>query len=284
MKSFKKKDTKRFRKTRNKRRFNGGDEIIETPPQKTPDYRAKYIENDITNIEILAFLIQLLNMPDFKEKIIIKNQEYLNSITSENIGASFHYGENKKYRNFLNDVIQWFLLDYNQDFFNSILDVLLKCFENPIFLNEETDSFDILLFELNQKIDNKKLESSKIQDTNINNNITLLKLILEVLTTIPNLVIVVSDILKNQKIVLQNYSKSIICIITFLIKQDIKNNEKIRNLIKNYFSNLNLDIKGIITPALSLVGSCTTTVASNVIGNAMRSWWSPKPAPTTKLS
>jgi len=298
MKSYKKKDTKRFRKTRNKRRFNGGgfgglfsrtqrdpnyspiDPAIDitntdqkndvtNTDQETPDYRAKYIENDITNIEILAFLIQLLNTTDFKEKIITKNQQYLNSITSENIGASFHYGGNDKYRKFLNDVIQWFILDYNEDFFNNVLGVLLNCFKRPEFLLNNTDSFDILLDELNKMINVKTAKNSNTEDPKIkenNNNIFLLKLILELLTTIPALTKLVSDILINQKYILQQYPQSIGCIINYLMKKDIRQNEGVRKLIKNLITQEKLNILSAINTFAGIV-ECSWAVTKEASGN-----------------
>lgn len=273
MKSYKKRDNKRlFRKTRNKRTFNGGDAVIETPLQKTLDYREKYLENDITNIEILALVITLLNNEDFNKKVILKNEQFLNNINSENIGDSFNYSENKSYRNLINDAVQWLVLDYNQDFFNSLFVVLKNCFKNKFYDNP--DPFDMLLSELNAMI-NSKFELNKVtQDVNINNNIVLLKLILEILTTIPVLTKVLYELLNNQKQLLRQYSKSIICIIEFLIKQDIKTNVKVRNLIQTYFKTFALDIKSIVMPALSLIGSCSITAASDVVKTAFSNWFS----------
>jgi hypothetical protein len=224
------------------------------------NYREIYKNNDIDNIEVLTFLVGLLNNPDFRNKVIMKNQNYLNSITSENIGESFNYSQNQSYRIFINDIIQWLLLDYNQDFFNSVLDVLLKCFKRTDFLNN-SDPFNILLQELDNKINEKNMDTGSV------NTVTLLKIILEVLTTIPSITISVSNLLTSQKEILLQYSSSIICILNYLIQQDIKTNQGIRNLIQNYFKNMKLDLLGVIIPALKLVTSCSGSVASNYFSN-----------------
>jgi hypothetical protein len=230
------------------------------------NYRDVYKKNDIDNIEILTFVVGLLNTPDFRNKVIIKNQNYLNNIKIESIGESFNYSQNQSFRIFINDVIQWLLLDYNQDFFNSVLSVLLKCFKRPDFLNSP-DPFNVLLEELDNTINQKILDNASVNDVNVENTIVLLKIILEVLTTMSNVTIIVSELLINQKNILIQYSSSIVCILEYLIKQDIKTNQGIRNLIQNYFKNLKLDIAGLVLPAVKLVGSCSGSIAGNYFSN-----------------
>jgi len=159
------------------------------------------------------------------------------------------------------------LLDYNQDFFNSVLTVLSKSFEREDFFTN-TDPFNVILFELDNTITKKTEDNRTVNNAQINNNIVLLKIILEVLTTIPNL----SNALKsyfqnadNMKI-LKEYLSSIKCILNKLITMDIKTNTSVRKLITGYFSDQNVGLFGTIQAALPIIGSC----GAGVLGNAAK--------------
>jgi hypothetical protein len=278
------------RKSKNrksKKRTIGG--VGEQPPEpietdvctKKVDYRTTYLKNDITNIEMLVFIIGLLGDTDFKSKVIDKNAVYLNSITSDTIGTSFNYFDKQEYRVFLNHIIQWLLLDYNQDFFNSVLTVLSKSFERPDFLTNK-DPFNVILFELDSTITEKTNNNQNPQDNKvandplINNNIVLLKIILEVLTTIPNLSNALKSYFQNADNIniLRQYLSSIKCILTKLIKMDIKTNTNVRNLITGYFSDQNVGLFGTIKAALPIIGGCGGSVVSNVAKGAASSVFS----------
>jgi len=262
---------------KSKKRMIGG----EQPPEpimtdictKKVDYRTTYLTNDITNIEMLMFIIGLLGNTDFKSKVIDKNAGYLNGITSDTIGTAFHYTVKKDYRVFLNHVIQWLLLDYNQDFFNSVLTVLINSFERPDFLTNK-DPFNVILFELDSTITKKINDNATVNNVEINNNIILLKIILEVLTTIPNLSIALKSYFQNADNIkiLKEYLTSIKCILKKLITMDIKHDTRVRQLISRYFSEQSVGLFGTIQAALPIIGSCgvgvVTTAATNAVSNA----------------
>lgn len=268
----------KYKNRKSKKRTIGGEQLQAQPSDNTIapniDYRAIYIKNDINNIEMLSFVIGLLSTPDFKAKVIDKNSVYLNQITGENIGTSFDYFGNQEFRIFINDAIQWLLLDYNQDFFNSVLTVLINSFQRPDFLTDN-DPFNVILFELDKTI-TLKINQNTENKKEMNDNIVLLKIILEVLTTIPNLSNTLKGIFQNKDTIkiLNQYSKSIICILQKLITMDIKTNTNVRNLITGYFKNQNISVWGIIQPALSIVSSCGGSVVSNVVSNMSSSAYS----------
>ena len=258
---------RKFKNNKSKKRTVGG--VGEQPPEpimsdvctKKVDYRGTYMKNDITNIEMLMFIIGLLDNADFKNKVIDTNAVFLNGITSDTIGTAFHYTNNKEYRQFLNNVIQWILLDYNQDFFNSVLTVLTKSFERDDFFTN-TDPFNVILFELDNTITKKTEDNRTVNNAQINNNIVLLKIILEVLTTIPNLSNALKSYFQNADNIniLRQYLSSIKCILKKLITMDIKTNTSVRNLITGYFSEQNVGLFGTIRAALPIIGGCGGSV------------------------
>lgn len=268
---------------KSKKRTIGG--VGEQPPEppepiikdvctKKVDYRTTYPKNNITNIEMLMFIIGLLGNTDFKSKVIDKNAGYLNGITSDTIGTSFHYFDKQDYRVFLNDVIQWLLLDYNKDFFNSVLTVLSNSFERTYFFTNK-DPFNVILFELDNTITQKTNDNATVNNVEINNNIVLLKIILEVLTTIPNLSIALKSYFQHEDNikVLKEYLTTIKCILKKLITMDIKNDTRVRELISRYFSEKSVGLFGTIQAALPIIGSCgvgvVTTVATNAVSNVL---------------
>jgi len=268
------------RKSKNrksKKRTIGG--VGEQPPEpietdvctKKVDYRTTYLKNDITNIEMLMFIIGLLGNTDFKSKVIDKNAVYLNKITSDTIGTSFHYFDNKEYRIFLNDVIQWLLLDYNQDIFNSFLTVLINSFERPDFLTNK-DPFNVILFELDSIITKKINDNVTVNKVEINNNIVLLKIILEVLTTIPNLSNALKMYFQNAENIkiLNQYLSSIKCILKTLITMDIKTNTNVRNLITGYFSDQNVGLFGTIKAAGRILTGCAVQITTDTASYAAK--------------
>jgi hypothetical protein len=264
---------------KSKKRMIGGvgeqqlpEPIIKDVCTKKVDYRTTYPKNDITNIEMLMFIIGLLGNTDFKSKVIDKNAGYLNGITSDTIGTAFHYNTvNTHYRVFLNDVIQWLLLDYNKDFFNSVLTVLSNSFERKDFLTNK-DPFNVILFELDSTITKKINDNATVNNVEINNNIVLLKIILEVLTTIPNLSIALKSYFQNADniTILHHYSNSMICILKTLITMDIKTNTNVRNLISGYFSDQNLGLFGTIKAAGRILTGCAVQITTDTASYAAK--------------
>ena len=217
------------------------------------------------------FIIGLLGNTDFKSKVIDKNAGYLNGITSDTIGTSFHYFDKQDYRVFLNDVIQWLLLDYNEDFFNSVLTVLSNSFERKDFLTNK-DPFNVILFELDSTITKKINDNATVNNVEINNNIILLKIILEVLTTIPNLSIALKSYFQNAYniTILHHYSNSIICILKTLITMDIKTNTNVRNLISGYFSEQSVGLFGTIKAAGQILTGCAVQITTDTASYAAK--------------
>lgn len=110
-------------KTRNtlkkkfKKRIHGGgenkDEVI-----------LKIEQHKIENVEIILFLIDFLNKPELKN-IVLVNFKFINGIDLENNASqTFNFTTNPEFRKLVDDVIQWFLLDYNKQFANSILGII----------------------------------------------------------------------------------------------------------------------------------------------------------------
>ena len=177
-------------------------------------------------------------------QVVTPNATYLNSLTVENFGTLFSFS-NQSFRTFFNILIQWLLLDYNQDFVNSVLDVLIRSFSRDDFFTY-TDPFNIILFELNAEISKKRnpnTEDPNVLDVDIeelkelNKNISLLMIILEVLTTIPSISNYLRLYFQNdqKKQVFKDYSTSIICILQELKKLDIHRNQDVRNIISRSF-------------------------------------------------
>lgn len=251
----------RTKSRRNKRMMKGGKSEISL---------------GITYDTIFEYLIELLNRPDFKTKVFDKNKTFIQSISinNDNIPESFNYVNNAEFRKFIDDLVQWLLLDYNPYIFNTLLTVIYNCFENPKFLNNDTDSFQILFDNLQNMILQRMNENFNAVDDDKKNEINLLILILYLLT-IPSVTLAISNFINNNKVVFQNNLSDIKCVINDIRKIDIKNNIMVRKLITNYFESLKIDSANInVTEVLKLLGKfgdCIPRLLLHLTGNYVAS-------------
>jgi hypothetical protein len=185
-----------------------------------------------------------------------KNRGFIHSIdiNNGNISESFNYEKKVEFRKFIDDLVQWLLLDYNPYIFNTLLTVIYNCFENPKFLNNDTDSFQILFDNLQNVILEKMKENFNAVDDDKKNEINLLILILYVLT-IPSVTLAISNLINNNKVVFRSNLSDIKCVINDITKIDIKKNEMVRKLITNYFESLKIERENInVKEVLILLG------------------------------
>ena len=225
----------------------------------------------ITYDTIFEYLLELLNRPDFKTKVFEKNREFIHSISINNdkFSETFNYVNNVDFRKFIDDSLQWLLFDYNPYIFNTLLTVINSCFENQEFLKEDSDSFQILFVNLQNKILEKMKENFNEIDDDKKNEIKLLTLILYVLT-IPNVTLAVSNLINNNKVVFRKNLTDITCVINKIKVIDIKNNTKVRELITKYFESLKIDRSDInyieLLNLLGKFGDCIPRLLLNLTG------------------
>ncbi len=226
----------------------------------------------ITYDTIFEYLVELLNTPDFKTKVFEKNKKFIQSISinNDNIPESFNYVNNVEFRKFIDDLLQWLLFDYNPYILNTLLTVIYDSFNNPKFLNNETDSFEILFDNLQNVILEKMKENFNAVDDDKKNEINLLILILYLLT-IPSVTTAVSNFINNNKVVFQNNLSDIKCVINDIRKIGIKNNTMVRKLITNYFESLKIDSANInvieLVKLLGKFGDCIPRLLLHLSGN-----------------
>ena len=230
----------------------------------------------ITYDTIFEYLIELLNTPDFKTKVFDKNKTFIHSISinNDNIPESFNYLNNVEFRKFIDDLVQWLLVDYNPYILNTLLMVIYNSFNNPKFLEDNVDSFEILFDNLQNMILQKMDENFNTVDDDKKNEINLLILVLYLLT-IPSVTLAVSNLINNNKAVFRNNLTDIKCVISDITKIDIKNNIMVRKLITNYFESLKIDSANInVTEVLKLVGKfgdCIPRLLLHLTGNLVTS-------------
>jgi hypothetical protein len=242
---------KKSRTRRNKRMMKGGN------PQ---------ITKGITSYdEIYKYLLELLNRPDFKQ-IYEKNIEFIKSINinNDNFSDAFDFSTNKLFRNFINDLLQWLLFDYNPYIFDTLLTVIYSCFndpespespESPEFLKDNVDSLqilfnklqDMILYKIGQSRNDVEKTGNDVEKTN---EINLLTLILYVLT-IPSVTTAVSDFINKNKAVFLKYLEDIKCVLVEITYDKIKNNQVVRNAMTNYFDSFDPSIPYTKIPGLA---------------------------------
>jgi hypothetical protein len=286
-KTNRKKTTRtKSRTRRNKRMMKGGKSEISL---------------GITYDTIFEYLLELLNRPDFKQ-IYEKNIEFIKSISinNDNFSVAFDFSTNKQFRNFINDLLQWLLFDYNPYIFNTLLTVIYSCFNDDEFLKDNVDSLDdnvdslddndgslqilfkklqdMILYKIGQSTNDVEKTGNDVEktgnDVEKTNEINLLILILYVLT-IPSVTTAVSNFINNNKVVFQNNLSDIICVINNIKNIDIKNNIMVRKLITNYFESLKIDSANInVTEVLKLLGKfgdCIHRLLLHLTGNYVAS-------------
>lgn len=200
----------------------------------------------ITYDTILEYLLELL--PDFKKNVLEKNKKFIQSISinNDNFSVCFDFSNNKEFRNFINDLIQWLLFDYNPYILDTLLTVIYSCFNDPHFLDKNVDSLQILFEKLQDMIVyntiNAKDDKEKI------NEIQLLTLILYVLT-IPSISLAVSNLINKNKDAFGKNVTDIKCVLTEITYKKI-NTQSIRNAISNYFDSFDPKIRYTEIPGL----------------------------------
>lgn len=251
-KSNRKKSTSTKTKTKTKTRRNKKMMIGGNPK----------ISLGITYDTIYEYLLELL--PDFKKNVLEKNKKFIQSISinNDNFSVCFDFSENKDFRIFINDSLQWLLFDYNPYIFDTLLKVIFSCFHvpkprdktlpydpnNPEFLKEDADSFQILFVNLQNKILEKMNENFNAIDEDKKNEIQLLTLILYVLT-IPSISLAVSNLINDNKDVFRKKLTDIKCVLTEITYEKI-NKDSVRSKITNYFETFNPQIRYTEIPNL----------------------------------
>ena len=269
---------KKSRTRRNKRMMKGGN------PQ---------ITEGITSYDkIYKYLLELLNRPDFKQ-IYEKNIKFIKSINinNNNFSDAFDFSNNEQFRNFINDLLQWLLFDYNPYIFDTLLTVIYSCFndpespESPEFLQDNVDSLQILFNNLQDMIIGKgadvenlkemikamvaeveKLKEmikpmvaednvEKINEINkkINEKTNEINLLTLILyvLTIPSVTTAVSDFINKNKAVFLKYLEDIKCVLVEITYDKIKNNQVVRNAMTNYFHSFDPSIPYTKLPGLA---------------------------------
>ena len=225
---------------------------------------SKYDKYYIENTEIILFLIDFLSKTDLKTILVI-HHKFINSIDPS---KPIDFKENKELRAFVNDMVQWFLLDYDKQFSNALLEIVKNTLENPNFLNKNVDSnqrYNVLLDSVYNMID----QYSKSDDINI---FMLLEIILRALQ-MPNIKDKIMTILISQEASLISFKKTILCLLDFLIKDDLFHNEEIRKLVKEFieeFSYNNAYSWTTLKKLAALVKQCSITITGDVSSMAAK--------------
>jgi len=244
-----KKKNRKMKRTGKQSKKIGG--LVVSEPSKYDKY---YIENT----EIVLFLIDFLSKTDLKTILVI-HHKFINAI---DIGQPINFKENKEFRAFVNDMVQWFLLDYDKQFSNALLEIIKNTLENPIFLNANIDSnqrYNVLLDNLYNMIE----KYSNNDDINI---FMLLEIILRGLR-MPNVKEKVMKMIASQQDSLISFKKTIVCLLDFLIKKDLFHDEEIRKLVKEFieeFSYNNAYSWTTLKKLAALVKQCSFTISGDV--------------------
>lgn len=274
-------------------------------------YQNKFEENNITNSELLLFLIQFINEQDGVKNIIKNNSSYINTIDKSDINTT-----TIEFKKMLNDVIQWLLFNYDKDFFNVIINILINIVykfnfdknSSGAYIQSDNTKLNIIIYTIidviiKLKNDNIKLteiinnnKSLKISDPKLDqhqknniNNIILLKIILKIIFN--NLLVIVNFLLtinenynKNKGIIL---SKNIIlCVLHKILNMNISQNDEIKKLISeiiidtNQFTNYkDLKFYNNLVKYFNKVFSilkCSTVILENTIqstGSAIKNFF-----------
>ena len=237
-----------------------------------PESAIKYDHFYIENTEIILFLIDFISKTDLKS-ILIAHHKFIDTIQDQKLD----FKENKDFRAFINDIVQWFLLDYDKQFLNSLLEIIKNTLENPIFLNTNIDineRYNVLLDNVYAMIEKENAKTNTNQE-NINIYI-LLEIILRLLR-MPSIKQKIISIIQTQEKSLISFKKTIVCLLDFLIKEDLLHNEEIRNLLKEFIEELSYNNAYSWTTfkkLMSLVKQCSFTITSDVSSIAAKKVYS----------
>lgn len=272
-----------------------GSPCADEPPVYLP-----YTYDDISNGEIIAFVLkdlitdqQIINLGN----IINKNIDFINSIESVNtinptnncpVSAMMSvlnsqkipldYEKNEKYRSLLNDIIQWLLFDYSNILRVSLFEIIYQTFLDNNFLSTVNDNtnYDILLKNTMQVI---MLRTNDINSTTGVSDpqheplfcaITLLRIILKFLKVPETTTLIMSYLNPNQTII-QQFRKTILCIVKYVITTDLTKNNEVRILISDYIKDMTLHrnfstLVTVLKKSVSLIGNCSGTLFLNLAG------------------
>ena len=217
---------------------------------------SKFKQFYINNVEIIFFIMDFFNKTDLKN-IVLLHHHFINTIEEQYL----NFNKNPEYRAFVNNIIQWFLLDYNKDFLNSILEIIKNTLMNPDFLNKNInldERYNILLenvYSMISKYNNKNVEI-----------FILLEIIFRALQ-MPNVRDIVIQNLKQQEDSIISFKNTIVCLLEVLIKEDLIHNPDIRKLLKELIENLtynNVYSWEILKKILGLVRKCSLSITSEV--------------------
>ena len=237
-----------------------------------PQPASKYDHFYIQNTEIILFLIDFISKTDLKS-ILIAHHKFIDTIQDQKLD----FKENKEFRAFINDIVQWFLLDYDKQFLNSLLEIIKNTLENPIFLNTNIDieqRYNVILDNVYAMIEKENTKTNTNQE-NINIFI-LLEIILRLLR-MPTIKEKIISIIQTQEKSLISFKKTIVCLLDFLIKEDLLHNEEIRNLLKEFIEELSYNNAYSWTTfkkLMSLVKQCSFTITSDVSSIAAKKVYS----------
>jgi len=212
----------------------------------------------ITNTEIILFLMNFLEKSELKT-ILVKHHNFIDNIETQ----KFVFKENPEFRSFVNDTVQWFLLDYNKNFLNSVLEIVKNTLENPVFLNKSVDwdeRYNVLL-------ENIYL---MIERYNNNENIDifmLLEIILRGLRMPKVKEMIIKNIMEQEDKII-NFKTTILCLLNWLIRQDLIRDTEIRNLLKKIIEELSYnDVSSIWTTLKKLLGlikNCSGSIGADI--------------------
>lgn len=237
-----------------------------------PEPTSKYDHFYIQNTEIILFLIDFISKTDLKS-ILIAHHKFIDTIQDQKLD----FKENKEFRAFINDIVQWFLLDYDKQFLNSLLEIVKNTFENPTFLNTNIDinqRYNVLLDNVYAMIEK---ENTKTNTNHENINIFILLEIILRLLRMPTIKQKIISIIQTQEKSLISFKKTILCLLDFLIKEDLLHNEEIRNLLKEFIEELSYNNAYSWTTfkkLMSLVKQCSLTITSDVSSIAAKKVYS----------
>jgi hypothetical protein len=251
--------TKRVVNKNKSRRRRGGDNL--------QSINSKLDQFQISNLEVSFFLIDFLNKTNLKD-ILVTHFKFINSLEDQNL----EFSENPLFRKFINDIVQWFLLDYNNQFANDLLEITKKTIENPQFLNKNStpdEKYNVLLTNIYDMI-------AKINNGGNIEFVSLLEILLRGLR-MPTVKEIALTNIQQQLDNLIQYKKSIICLLDNIIKKDLLHKEEIRVLIKEIIEDLsynNVYNWNTFKKLAGLVGNCAGSVTSDLTTVAAKSAYS----------
>jgi hypothetical protein len=258
----KSKKVNKKKQTQTQRRRRGGEPLQQTT-QTQEQITSQLDKYQITNTEIIFFLIEFLNKSNFKN-ILLTHYQFINNIENEKLV----FNENIAFRKLLNDTIQWFLLDYNTSFSNCLLEIVKNTIQNPVFLSKTSsadDKYNVLLMNVYAMI----VKYNTSDDVEF---FSLLEILLRGLR-MPKVKELVLSNLQVQEDNLIQYKSTIVCLLDNIIKKDLLHNEEIRKLIKEMLEELSYNTVynwATFKKLAGLVSNCALTVTSNVTAVAAK--------------